>query len=139
MPWNVKWLDNSERVLVLMPSDPWTWDDFKETTQTAQDLTKGKPYDVDIIFHLGDELKMPKPQPGEHVAAWVPMRDMLLTAPENRGVAVIVAAPLFIESTVRSLKAIIKDDRLTENLKFAETLDDALALIEKARGSRDEP
>jgi hypothetical protein len=139
MPWNIKWLDDTERVLVLTPSDPWTWDDFKETTQSAQGLTKGKPYDVDIIFHLGDDLKMPKPQPGEqHVAAWVPMRDMLLTAPENRGVAVIVAAPLFIESTVRSLKAVIKDERLADSLKFAETMDEAQAIIRKARGGRDE-
>jgi hypothetical protein len=139
MPWNVKWLDDTEQVIVLTPSDPWTWDDFRESTQTAQGLTKGKPYHVDMIFHLGDDLKMPKPQPGEqHVAAWVPMRDMLLTAPENQGVAVIVAAPLFVESTVRSLKAILKDDRLAESLKFAETFDEALAIIQKARMARDE-
>jgi hypothetical protein len=139
MPWNVKWLDDTEQVIVLTPSDPWTWDDFREATQTAQGLTRGKPYHVDIIFHLGDDLKMPKPQPGEqHVAAWVPMRDMLLIAPENQGVAVIVAAPLFVESTVRSLKAILKDDRLAESLKFAETFDEALAIIQKARLARDE-
>jgi hypothetical protein len=139
MPWNVKWLDDTEQVIVLTPSDPWTWDDFRGATQTAQGLTKGKPYHVDMIFHLGDDLKMPKPQPGEqHVAAWVPMRDMLLSAPENRGVAVIVAAPLFVESTVRSLKAILKDDSLADSLKFAETLDEARAIIQKERLARDE-
>jgi hypothetical protein len=139
MPWTVRWLDDDERALVLTPVDPWTWDEFKESTQTAQDLTKGKPYRVDLIFNLGSDLKLPRPKPGEHMAAWMPMLEMLKSAPDNRGTGVIVAAPLFIESAVRSLKAIAKDDPVVQQIKFVETIDEARAIIRKVQAARDEP
>jgi hypothetical protein len=129
MPWTVKWLDDDERVLVAAPVDPWTWEEFKDATQTAQALTKGKPYPVDLIYHLGDDLTLPKPPPGEHVAPWVPMRDVLMQQPANRGVVVVVAAPLFIESIVKNLKAVVRDQKETGNIRLVSNMDDARKIL----------
>jgi hypothetical protein len=49
-----------------------------------------------------------------------------------------VAAPLYIESIVRNLQSVVKEQANTDHIKFADTLDEALAMIEKARLARDE-
>ncbi len=138
MPWTVKWHDHEERVLVLTPSDPWEWGDLDEATQIARALTGGKPYTVDLIYYFTGDVRLPRSPEAEPIAPWVRLREHLLNAPDNRGLVIIVAAPLYIESIVRNLQSVVKGQTSTDHIRFAETLIEADAMIEKARAGRDE-
>ena len=68
----------------------------------------------------------------------MPLRERLLDVPPNRGLMILVAAPLYVESIVRNLQSVVKQQVATDHIKFAGSLDEALAMIEKARQARDE-
>ena len=138
MPWNVKWMDHTERVLIIMPTEPWEWGDMENTFDTANALAGGKPYTVDLIVQFTGDLKPPKSPTGEYVAPFVPLRERLLDVPPNRGLMILVAAPLYVESIVRNLQSVVKEQANTDHIKFTDTLDEALAMIDKARQARDE-
>ena len=138
MPWNVKWLDENERVLIMTPTAPWEWGVMEETFDTANALAGGKPYKVDLIVQFTGDRKPPQNPSGERIAPFVPLRERLLDVPPNRGLMILVAAPLYVESIVRNLQSVVKEQVNTDHIKFADSLDDALEMIEKARLARDE-
>ena len=138
MPWNVKWLDENERVLIMTPTAPWEWGVMEDTFDTANALAGGKPYKVDLIVEFTGDLKPPQNPTGEHIAPFVPLRERLLDVPPNRGLMILVSAPLYVESIVRNLQSVVKEQVNTDHIKFADSLDEALAMIEKARQARDE-
>ncbi len=135
MPWTIGWLDSQEQVVELVPHDPWNWEEFRGTIQRAREMSLEKPHTVDMICNLGDDLKLPKPAEGAP-APWIPLRDAVLQSPSNRGLVVLVAAPLFIESIVRNLKSIMKDENLTGNIRFVSSLREALKVINEDRDAR---
>ena len=135
MPWTVSWLDDQEQVIELIPVDPWDWDEFKHATQRAQAMTVDKAHKVDLVYNLGDDLTLPKGDEA-HAAPWLPMRDVLLQTPPNRGLVVLIAAPLFIESIVKNLQSAVKDQRPTKNIRFAETMREARQALNEARTAR---
>lgn len=135
MPWTVSWFDDREQVIELVPVDPWDWDEFTHATQRAQAMTVEKAHTIDLVYNLGDDLVLPR---GDEAlpAPWLPMRDVLLQTPPNRGLVVLIAAPLFIESIVKNLQSAVKDQRPAENIRFVETRRAARAALNEARAAR---
>jgi hypothetical protein len=138
MPWNIKWYDDEERVFMITPTDPWAWGEMEATFEQGRAMIASKPYIVDLIVYFSSDVRPPHSASGEHVAPWVILRDQVLNSPSNRGIVVVVAAPLYVESVVRNLKAVMKDQLPTDYIRFAETLDEAEALIGQARAAREE-
>lgn len=140
MPWIVSWLDDEHTVIVLQPHDPWTWDELQQASERAQAMTTAQSDTVDLIFQLGGELKLPEPRPGEtRVAPWLPLREMLLNSPPNRGVVVLESAPLFVESIVSVVKTVMKDHEAPKNIIFAATMREAQDLIRARRATGRKP
>lgn len=137
MPWQVEWYDDQHTVLLLTPIDPWGWQDFKAAADRQRDLTLATPHTVHLIFNLGRDFKLPPRTEDAPPAPWMPVRDAILQSPSNRGLVVMVAAPLFIESIAANVDSVLKhqtggaDSRVP--LKFVNTLNEALAAIEQAR------
>jgi len=140
MAWTVSWLDDDHSVIVLQPRNPWTWEDLRRAAEQAQAMTLTQPHVVDLVFQLGGELTLPAARNGEDRAApWLPLRELLLDSPPNRGVVVIESAPLFVESMVSVAKTVLKDRPAPKNIIFAATMREAQDLIGARRASKHKP
>jgi hypothetical protein len=109
---------------------------MEESFEAGRVLVEDKPYKVDLIIHFTGEIRPPQSPSGEHVAPFVPLREQLLNAPPNRGLAVMVAAPLYVESIVRNLQSVVKGQASTEHIRFAKTIAEAEEIIKKERAVR---
>ena len=139
MPWTANWLGDEQRVIVLEPRDPWTWDELSAATEQAQAMTAAQPHTVDLIYRLGDDFKLPDPDAeGQRVTPWMPLRDMLMKSPANRGLIVLESAPLFVESVISVLKSVMKNEAATDNIVYAATMREAQDLIRSRRAARHE-
>jgi hypothetical protein len=133
MPWTIEWHDEHERAIVLRPRDPWTWDEYRDAAAQARAMIESKAHRVDMIFQFGKDVKVPKVSDEEHIAPWVPLRDEMLQSPANRGLVVLVGAPLHIESITRTLKSVVKDHQDTSYIKFADTMSEAERILAEGR------
>jgi hypothetical protein len=136
MPWSIEWLDQEESVLIVTPSEPWGWGEMEESFEAGRALVEDKPYEVDFIIHFTGEIRPPASPTGEHIAPFIPLRDQLMNAPQNRGLTVLVAAPLYVESIVRQLQSVVKGQIDTSHFRFAKTISEAEQLIKEARAAR---
>ena len=84
MGWNVNWLDDTERVVVFEPYGKWTWEEYVEASQRAQEMIRGKAYVVDTLYRLGDHVRLPSPNALSH------LRDVYQNDPPNSGAIVAI-------------------------------------------------
>lgn len=94
MPWNVSWADEQETIIILQPEEPWGWDELKEAINQYHKLAQSKDHDVDVIYALYRDIKLPNANLIPHV------REYLLSSPSNRGTIMFVDAPSFIKKIV---------------------------------------
>jgi hypothetical protein len=94
MPWNVSWADEQETIILLQPEEPLNWEELREAIHQYHTLAESKEHEVDVIYALYRDLKLPSANLLPHV------REYLLTSPPNRGTIMFVDAPSFIKRIV---------------------------------------
>ncbi len=129
MAWNVNWLDDTERVVVFEPYGRWTWEEYVEASQRAQEMIRGKSYIVDTLYRLGSHLRLPSPNALSH------LRDVYQNDPPNSGAIVAIGGDMFIKTLVDIIgKTMGGLSRFT----FVRSEDEASAALEKVRRAREE-
>lgn len=131
MPWKLEWYDEKENTVAIFPVDPWTWEEFGELGDELRATIDSKPHKVNMLFRFDGNLTLPKPstQTAEWVPPWMPIREQMLNEPKNRGLAIVVAAPLFMESIMATVKSQVKGQMTIDHIKFVKTLEEADRLI----------
>jgi hypothetical protein len=128
MAWNVTWLDDTERVVVFEPYGKWTWEEYVEASQRAQEMIRGKAYIVDTLYRLGDHVRLPSPNALYH------LRNVYQNDPPNSGAIVAIGGDMFIKTLVDIIgKTMGGLSRFT----FVRSEEEASAALEQARRARE--
>jgi hypothetical protein len=127
MPWNALWYDKEEMIIMYEPVEPWTWEEFVDAIRRGQDMMREKPHFVDTIYNLHPPITMPSS------SALGYFREVYATDPENSGINAVIGATSFVESLVSVITSVMGGK---SRFKFVSGMEEALAVIEKARAER---
>ena len=121
----VQWDNDDKTVIRYDFTGYWDWAEFREQAQTAFAMTRTVGHQVDTISNF---------LPGTHIPkdAFIHFRRVMMDAPSNRGVNVIVGASQFIRALVTVFSRIYT--QLGKRLILADSLEDARHILNKQRG-----
>ena len=126
MPWNVSWVDEQETIVKLQPTEPWDWEELEEAIVQYHDLVQNKDHNVDVIYALYRNIKLPN-------ANLIPrVRQYLSNSPSNRGMIVFVDAPRFVETMVGITTKVVGE---SDKIRSANSVEEAVSIINDIRGA----
>lgn len=123
MNYTLDWYDDTCTVIVAAMIGHWTWDDHFNAVQEAYAMISAVPHEVDVIV-TGVNNRMPGGRMLEHIEALREGR------PRNFGVLVLVSNNRLLR-TMHDL--FTRFYRSTTPLLFAQSLNDALNLLDESR------
>jgi len=124
MPITIRWDDDDPNVLWQVFEGQWTVEDYIQSVDEITQAIKAHPETIDLI---GDMTRSGSP-PAKLLSV---AGHLDRTTPDNRGTVVIVGSGLFIKTLLRVVENLTP--RFSKNLYTADTVDEAHAMIAKAR------
>ena len=121
----VQWDNDDKTVIRYDFTGYWNWAEFREKAQLAFVMTRSVAHQVDTISNFLPDTHIPKD-------AFIHFRRVMMDAPPNRGVNVIVGASQFIHVLVTIFSRIYT--QLGKRLLLANSLEDARHILDKQRG-----
>ena len=115
-----QWDNDKKTVLRQTIEDQWTLEDLHAAMQTRRSMLTSQKRTVHIISHIEGNLCMPKGFMGE-------LKNLAGSCPANAGVHVVVGGGAYVKGVYNTAKYLAP--RLTENIRFASTLDEARVII----------
>lgn len=116
----VKWLDTEQTVLVYTFSDPWTWDDYYETTAQGRAMLQGVDHVVVTIIDMSGSRALP---PG----ALTHLRRVSTDRRPNPGPIILVGLNRFVRAMSDMLSRIYP--LAAQRVRIVATLDEAYAVL----------
>ncbi len=124
MPVHVSWHDEKNYVLWIQFDGNWTITEFREAIPKIYEMIESTSERVDSLVDLRTASGIPKD-------IMVSLRGSTARAPDNWGAGVIVGAGLFVETLLKSFRAIYPS--VIERYWIAGTVEEALNIIYKLR------
>ncbi len=124
--WSWEWADSRQNVLLIYVHDNLTWDDYHAASERIQQIVESVPHVVDIAY-VFETRESPLPPGGapHHFRVTLESFD-----PCNKGVCVLVKAPILLTSTLHMTLAAL-GVRNSIPLEFASSIDEALRIIDR--------
>jgi hypothetical protein len=120
----VSW-DNKQKTVIRYDFEGrWTWEEFYSASSQAFAMTCTVKHRVDTISNFKHGSVLPP-------NALIQFRQVMLNAPKNRGINVIVAHNSFVATLVKIFSNLNK--RLGERLAVVDSLDEARMLLADRR------
>jgi len=126
MPIHISWLNAEKTIIAHTYEEPWTLKDYYELIHQNYNLIDSVGHIVDII----NDLRGLRQLPPDIVSA---IRHAAVNAHDNEGLNVLVAADTLTRSLVDSVY-----DSTYQSIYFADTVADALKLIQKEQAKRNQ-
>ncbi|MBA3871827.1 MAG: hypothetical protein H0X30_21990 [Anaerolineae bacterium] len=123
MPFSVEW-DNSDKTIIYVRYERWSWDDFYNAVKVSTDLSLTVNHQVDIIAHLVDSI-IPQGSAFSHSGA------VLKQDNQKLGLIVVVTSNGFILSLMQVSSRIVPGWK--NKYRMSATLEKARELIANER------
>ncbi len=128
MPIEVNWFNDSQSVVYLAVSDPWTWDDFFSASRQAALLTQQVQQEVCFLADFTHSKQFPRGISLHRI------RTILDFKHRNSGVLVSFGVSPFMRVMLNTVLSAV--GRVNANAVIVNTLEDALGVIESHRVAR---
>ncbi len=125
MPIEVNWLDNSQSVIYMIVSDPWTWNDFFTASRQALTLAQNTTHEVHFVADFTNAKQFPRGISLQRI------RNVLDFKHPNLGILTIFGANPFMRVMLNTVLTAI--GKVHAGAIVVETLEDALQVVEKHR------
>lgn len=127
MPIEVTWFNDSQSVVYIAVSDPWTWDDFFATSRQASALTQSVSHEVCFLADFTHSKQFPRGLSLQRV------RVVLDFKQSNSGVLVSFGVSPFMRVMLNTVLTAV--GRVRANAVIVNTLEDALQVMEEHRAT----
>ncbi|NDJ62520.1 MAG: hypothetical protein GYB67_15435 [Chloroflexi bacterium] len=124
MPVNVYWRDTEQTIMCFDCIGRWTWKELIDATHTSYDMADSVPHRVDAVVNLTDGRYLPG-------GAFGQINTLARRGRDNWQLGVIVGANQVVKAMITMFKQLYSESG--QHFVFAETVDDALALIAAQR------
>ncbi|MCC7208997.1 MAG: hypothetical protein IT323_16930 [Anaerolineae bacterium] len=118
----VRWENEEHTLIVWTFPDKWTWEDFYTAKNVSDEMLRSVSYVVSFIGDLTGTSVLPQGAIGTYGRS-------IRNAPVNIGVIVLVGASIFVRLMVETFNKIIPFGVPGASFLFANTLDEAKAVI----------
>lgn len=121
MPWEVRWYDDAETIVLLRARPPWDWAEFDAAMDAMVALVRSKPHPVHAIYDLDAHYSKLSPS-GIVQSAQRAYRN----APPNSGVGVLVGANTVVRTLLSTVSKMLDK---ADHIRYADSLAAAEALL----------
>lgn len=130
MPVKVTWYDADKTIISVNFCGDWTWEDYSNTAAEILELTQDIHYRIDQVIDM--RASGPVPQ---GPALMFMNRSYKIAKFKQQGITVLVGAGTILHALVTALAM---TDRKRPPRLFADTIEEALRLIEEDRAKKND-
>ena len=120
----IRWYSEARDIICYCFEGTWTWGELYPAVQKANHMALAQAHRVDVLVQYNCGLYIPK-DIVSHVQNFADRRI------DTQGITVITTDSRFLKPLVTLIGKV--DQRLFEQMKFAESVDEALEIIEQDR------
>lgn len=118
------WYDDEQTIMLYTFTGAWTWEELYPAYQQAIQMENSVPYRVYVILDMRQSRRIPP-------AALTHLKSITDHQPDNLGVSVFVTTDRFSHALYEMGSKLYS--RIRDYFEVAATLEDALAIIARAR------